>query len=37
MKQEYIEAIKKKIEECNDLALLDFIYRLIKKAEEKAA
>lgn len=32
MKQEYIEAIKKQIEACDDISLLDLVYQLFKKA-----
>ena len=31
MKQEYIEAIEKEMQACEDLAMLDLIYLLLKK------
>lgn len=32
MKQEYIEAITKLLENCNDLALLDLILKLLQES-----
>lgn len=32
MKQEYIEAIKKSIEVCEDIILLDLIHQLLRKS-----
>lgn len=37
MKQEYIKAIEKQLQECNDIALLDFIYRIMDKSKARAA
>lgn len=37
MKQEYIEAITKQMQECNDIALLDLIRKLLTKAGEANA
>lgn len=34
MKQDYIESINRLMENCNDLTLLDLIYRLMKKSSE---
>lgn len=34
MKQEYIEAITRKLDECEDLALLDLIFKLLCKSAE---
>ena len=31
-KQEYIEAITRKLEECGDISLLDLIYQLLCKS-----
>lgn len=31
MKQEYIENIEKMIEECEDVTILDMVYRILKK------
>ena len=35
MKQEYISKIKQQLEQCNDLALLDLVFQIMRKAEEK--
>lgn len=35
MKQEYIEAITKQMQECDDIALLDLIHKLLVKAGGK--
>lgn len=34
MKEEYIETIKKQIEVCEDIGLLDLIYMLLKRYEK---
>lgn len=36
MKREYIAAITEKLEQCNDIALLDLILQLLQKTIQKA-
>ena len=33
VKEEYVESIKQMLEECEDVALLDLIFQLLKKVE----
>lgn len=33
MKEEYVESIKQMLEKCEDVALLDLIFQLLKKVE----
>lgn len=33
MKDEYIEVIKKQVESCEDVSLLELIYQLLKRYE----
>lgn len=35
MKKEYIKAIVKELEKCNDIAVIDFMYQLIVKLNKK--
>ena len=37
MKQDYINAIKEQLEACNDVALLDLVYQIMNKANERAS
>lgn len=37
MKQEYIKAIEKQLQECNDIAILDLVYRIMEKSKVRAA